>query len=164
MGQYHRICNIDRKEFLHPHVFGDGVKLMEFGPSGSGAMCGLAILLAGSVRGGARGGGDFDPTSDMAKVIAGRWSGDRIAIIGDYHKPSDVRRCDHAHWEGVWSNDGSWVDISEHVVAAMMDDRYLAKDLKEALGRFGRRDRHRSTYDPATDTFVPVQREESDRP
>ena len=31
MGQYYVIANLDKKEFLNPHKFGDGVKLMEFG-------------------------------------------------------------------------------------------------------------------------------------
>ena len=53
MGQYYSIVNIDKKEFICPHKFGDGIKLKEFGCSGCGAMTGLAILLAdGNGRGG----------------------------------------------------------------------------------------------------------------
>lgn len=57
MGQYYFPVNIDKREYIHPHKFGDGLKLMEFGSSGSGTMLGLAILLA---SGNGRGGGDLD--------------------------------------------------------------------------------------------------------
>lgn len=86
MGQYHKIVNIDKREYLHPHHFGDGLKLMEFGMSGDGGtMTGLAILLGIANKGGARGGGDFhcdDP-------LVGSWGGDRIAIVGDYAEDED---------------------------------------------------------------------------
>jgi len=92
MGQYHYVCNLDRKEFLHPHRMGDGFKLLEFGCSGDGVMTGLAILL---VTSNGRGGGDLSLDADrrgelIAEYVVGRWAGDRIAIIGDYHEPGDV--------------------------------------------------------------------------
>jgi hypothetical protein len=36
MGQYYLIVNLDKKQYLHPHRFGDGLKLLEFGASGGG--------------------------------------------------------------------------------------------------------------------------------
>ena len=77
MGQYYLVCNLDKKEYLHPHKFGDGIKLLEFGSSGSGTMCGLAILLS---DGNNRGGGDL--RSD--NPIIGSWAGDRIVVAGGY--------------------------------------------------------------------------------
>lgn len=66
MGQYHQVVNLDKHEKLYPHVLGDGLKLMEFGCSGDGTMTALAILLAGSCKGGPRGGGDiFVDTSNL---------------------------------------------------------------------------------------------------
>jgi hypothetical protein len=56
VGQYHYVVNLDKREFLHPHRFGDGLKLMEFGCSTEGTLTGLAILLACS---NGRGGGDL---------------------------------------------------------------------------------------------------------
>ena len=56
MGQYYLIVNLDKRQYLHAHKFGDGLKLLEFGSSGSGTMCALAILLA---DGNGRGGGDL---------------------------------------------------------------------------------------------------------
>ena len=80
MGQYYMVVNIDKKEYLHPHRFDDGLKLMEFGQSAGGTLTGLAILLADGNGGG---GGDIyseDP-------IIGSWAGDRIVIAGDYAEP-----------------------------------------------------------------------------
>lgn len=78
MGQYYYVVNTDKREFLHPHKFQDGLKLMEFGQSAGGTLTGLTILLA---DGNGRGGGDIH-TDDTE--IVGRWAGDRIVIAGDY--------------------------------------------------------------------------------
>jgi len=56
MGQYYYAINIDKKQYLHPHKCGDGLKLLEFGMSSCGTMSCLAILLA---DGNGRGGGDL---------------------------------------------------------------------------------------------------------
>lgn len=77
MGQYYLIVNVDKGQYLHPHKFGDGLKLMEFGNSQYGTLTGLAVLLA---DGNNRGGGDLR-TDDP---IVGSWAGDRIVVAGDY--------------------------------------------------------------------------------
>lgn len=69
MGQYHMPVCVDTMEQINPHRFGDGLKLMEFGCSGSGTMAALGLLLGGE----------------------GRWAGKRIVIVGDYAEPDDVR-------------------------------------------------------------------------
>jgi hypothetical protein len=83
MGQYYLVVNLDKREFLHPHKLGDGLKLMEFGNSGDGTMLALALLLA---DGCGRGGGDYHAkkgsTPDLALI--GRWKSDRVVIAGDY--------------------------------------------------------------------------------
>ena len=79
MGQYFLSCNITKKEFLNPHVFQDGQKLIEFGTNSFGTMSGLAILLA---DGNGQGGGDIE--EDPITGVVGRWAGDRIVIAGDY--------------------------------------------------------------------------------
>ena len=38
MGQYYTIVNIDKKEFITPSKFGDGLKLLEFGSSANGTI------------------------------------------------------------------------------------------------------------------------------
>jgi hypothetical protein len=83
MGQYHLVVNADKRQFLHAHRLGDGLKLMEFGNSAGGVMTALAILLAVS---NGRGGGDLNSESE----IIGSWGGDRIAIVGDYAENQDL--------------------------------------------------------------------------
>jgi hypothetical protein len=98
MGQYHYVVNLDKKQYLHPHRFDDGLKLLEFGCSSDGTLTALAILLAAQVRGGARGGGDAssDQDSDPGGLV-GSWAGDRIVIAGDYAEPSDAQGWDAEH-------------------------------------------------------------------
>lgn len=68
MGQYHYIVNLTKREFLHPHQFGNGLKLMEFGNSQGGVLAALAMLL----------------------MPERSWEGDRIAIVGDYAEDGDL--------------------------------------------------------------------------
>lgn len=148
MGQYHYVANYDKKEYLHPHKFNDGLKLMEFGCSAEGTLLGLTVLLAASNTPGARGGGDLHPwikghgahdndrtiTGDPVRAdwlmenVVGRWAGDRIAIIGDYNEPEDAK--------GLVGREGSpygsdeerkgWKDISDLAIEAMELDYYVA--------------------------------------
>jgi hypothetical protein len=82
MGQYHLIVNLDKREFIHPHILGSGLKLQEIIGTLSGPAQALVVLLAAS---NGRGSGDLaeDP-------IIGRWAGDRIAIVGDYAEDTDL--------------------------------------------------------------------------
>lgn len=144
MGQYHFIANYDKKEFLHPHKFDDGLKLLEFGQSGEGTMFGLAVLLAASNTPEARGGGDLHPWIDghgshgderqlkgdpkraewLMTNVVGRWAGDRIAIIGDYAEPEDAKGL--VEREGSpWGDEGKWTDISGIALEAMELDFYV---------------------------------------
>lgn len=77
MGQYYYVVNLDKKQYLHPHKFGDGLKAVEFA-SGYNTMRALAYLLTKSDEGG---GGDY---GDDPSGVAGSWAGDRIWIVGDY--------------------------------------------------------------------------------
>lgn len=122
MGQYYMIVNIDKKEFIHPHKFGDGLKLLEFGDSMGGTMTALAILLA---DGNNRGGGDL--RSD--KEIIGSWAGDRIVIAGDY---ADEGKFLKGKKENLHSHAyDNYKDISDDIIIAMLDDEYLKKNLQE---------------------------------
>ena len=92
MGQYHLILNLDRQQFLEPHAFGDGAKLMEFGTESQGTMTALAILLA---RDNGLGGGDLHlPENTPDADLIGSWAGSRISIVGDYGPPEDVLEVD----------------------------------------------------------------------
>ena len=77
MGQYYYVVNLDKKQYLHPHRFGDGLKLMEFGQSSGGTLLALATLLS---NGNGRGGGDINSEDSLV----GSWAGDKIVIAGDY--------------------------------------------------------------------------------
>lgn len=118
MGQYYKVANLDKKEILHPHKFGDGLKLLEFGDSSGGTMTALAVLLS---VGNGRGGGDLRSSNP----IIGSWAGDRIAIIGDY--------VDEEEFEATYEQVSEWTDISEQVMVAMKDDKYLAEGLQERI-------------------------------
>lgn len=74
MGQYYLICNLDKREYLHPHRLGEGMKAREWLWSGQLPRA-LSVLL---IDGDGRGGGDVNCS------ISGRWAGDRIVIAGDY--------------------------------------------------------------------------------
>lgn len=166
MGQYHYVANLDKREFLHPHKMGDGLKLLEFGASGSGTMLGLALLLAVSNKDdstsgpfqGQRGGGDFhvwnDPYGDgrdvgdvtprdhdLARTIVGRWGGDRIAIIGDYAEDQDVGpdwRASDPEQNPMVDEDGKfWTDISLAVRRVMSLDYYNRQEISERWDRPG---------------------------
>lgn len=81
MGQYHKVYNVDKKEFIHPHHIDNGLKLYEQVGNISSTSTALFALMANS---NARGGGDF-PKHDLI----GRWAGDRIIVQGDYAEPTD---------------------------------------------------------------------------
>lgn len=83
MGQYWLTVNLDKKEFIDPHMLGCGLKLWEQLASSSGTGAALIILCAAMPE--ARGGGDL-----TENPIIGRWAGDRIALIGDYAEDSDL--------------------------------------------------------------------------
>jgi hypothetical protein len=128
MGQYHYICNLDKHEFLHPHRFGDGLKMLEFGCSSNGTLTGLTVLLACSHD---RGGGDLylEKATPEQIAYAGRWAGDRITIIGDYSDDGD---------QGFDVNDNpwhsyGWTDISAEVISLLRLDGYIASSLQGAL-------------------------------
>ena len=125
MGQYHLIANLDKREYLYPHEFGDGFKRMEFGQSAGGTLTGLAVLLAAT---NGRGGGDFcdpgvdDPVGSERWLPSGRWVGDRIAIIGDYFENGDVPDLTVLDMQDLWSDQPqTWTNISSLVAASLLE-------------------------------------------
>ena len=123
MGQYYKVCNITKGEFIEPHAFNDGAKLMEFGMSAMGTMTALAVLLS---SGNGRGGGDLNSDS----TIVGSWAGDQIVIAGDYAD------------DGLYVPDGfdgnlyqyayeNYRDIAPLVWEALLGDVYIQRRLEE---------------------------------
>ena len=144
MGQYWKVVNLDKHEFIMPHTLGCGLKLCEQLATHPGTGAALIVLCAAMPE--ARGGGDFDleenwhgperkfpennctpgpmpedyPT--VAKRTIGRWAGDRIALVGDYASNEDLERGpgDPPISEVYYLCSGrdaaeSWVDVSEDV-------------------------------------------------
>ena len=140
MGQYYKVVNVDKKQYLHPHRFGDGLKLLEFGCGSEGTMTGLAVLLA---DGNGRGGGDLHADDP----IIGSWAGDRIVIAGDYADPNidQYSAQDLAAYrkiKGVFEEASEapnlfkiaselYEDISYKVANVLKKDAYIARNLAE---------------------------------
>jgi hypothetical protein len=81
MGQYHKLYNIDKKEYVHAHRLDCGLKLMEQCGFKKSTATALWLMLASS---NGRGGGDA-----TEHPLVGSWAGDRIVIQGDYAEPED---------------------------------------------------------------------------
>ena len=118
MGQYWKAVNLTKKEYINPHKLGCGLKLWEQLANHPGTGAALIILTAAMPE--PRGGGDFDleenwhgpertfpeygakpspmPESypEIAQRTIGRWTGDRIALIGDYAGRHDLSPEDDA--------------------------------------------------------------------
>jgi hypothetical protein len=143
LGQYHHIVNYDKKQFLDPHKFGEGLKLMEFSSGQYGTMQGLAVLLAASNTPEARGGGDLHPWLGgpgyegrardtkpdrgdwLMKNVVGSWAADRIAIIGDYAEPEDAQGLHGKLGSPMDEKTQGWVDVSTLALEAMELDFYV---------------------------------------
>ncbi len=94
MDQYHLIVNLEKRQFLEPHAFGDDPKLLEFGNDSQGTMTALAVLLA---RDNGLAHGDLRlPENTPDRDLIGAWAGDRIAIVGDYGSSDGVSEADVA--------------------------------------------------------------------
>ena len=122
MGQYYKIVNIKKKQYITPHTFGDGSKLMEFSMSANGVLAGLAILLA---DGNGRGGGDLGSKND----IVGSWAGDNIVIAGDYADTGKFVKEPEQNLYEVASSEGE--DISIKVLDALFDDSYYFSEFRK---------------------------------
>lgn len=90
MGQYHILVNLDKREYVHPHELGLGLKQYEhtgFEGSLSDAMYLLSMSSPES------GGGDFPKIEN----VSGRWCGDRIVIVGDYTPENAIPNVPDSH-------------------------------------------------------------------
>ena len=120
MGQYHYLVNLDKKQFVHPHHIGNGLKLHEQVGWDYSTATALVMLLAASSRDGGRGGGDFH----APHPLIGSWAGDRIAFVGDYAETTDIpghdaphiyEVCAYAAKEENGKHPDGWVNLSAQV-------------------------------------------------
>jgi hypothetical protein len=98
MGQYHRLVNFTKKEYVVSYPLGNGAKLWEQ-VCWRHALSNVTHFLLARCSG--RGGGDFH--SEMA----GRWGGDRVSLVGDYAEKNDfpfLSELEYAEMmKSVWS-------------------------------------------------------------
>ena len=147
MGQYYKVVNLDKKQFLAPHDCGNGAKLMEFGLSGMSMMSCVSILLA---DGNGRGGGDLHSKNS----IIGSWAGDRIVITGDYadngkfipedQGPLDEDSQGHDDYNlySLACEEHGWENVSVMAMRALAEDSYVRqtweKQAKESEWQAGK--------------------------
>jgi len=150
MGQYYKIVNLDKKEFLNTYTFNDGAKLLELGCSSEGTLTALAILLA---DGNGRGGGDLHSENP----IIGSWAGDRIVVAGDYADEQKFLSIDQiAKYKMLKDGEDPnlynyavehFKDISEAALIAMLDDQFIYDVYEKA-----------DLYDKAKEIFAAVKK------
>jgi hypothetical protein len=114
MGQYFYLVNVDKKQFIHPHQIGNGLKIGEqLGWKYSTEV--VAKLLASE-------------RSDIHPLI-GEWRGDHVGFAGDYGSSAAVEDyplpetfADHEAVEAIYhacqeceEAPATWTDISAAV-------------------------------------------------
>jgi len=118
--------NKTKKEYLNPHTFGNGLKLMEFTSDGRGVLQGLSLLLA---NGNGRGGGDH-PSGDK---LIGSWSGDNITIEGDY--------ADNSLWDVIAKDEDKkkpqWKDVSIPTYRLLLQNTWVGREMEERILKSG---------------------------
>lgn len=76
MGQYYKIVNTEKKQYIDPRNLRAGLKMWEIVHN----LGGLLIYLTGRSSG--AGGGD--PRGETQHF--GRWANNRVIVVGDYHE------------------------------------------------------------------------------
>lgn len=77
MGQYFKLVNVTKKEYICPYDLGQTGKLWEWCANNTCRI--LPFLLRKSNEGG---GGDIQKDYKTA----GRWAGDKVYLVGDYDR------------------------------------------------------------------------------
>lgn len=124
MGQYHKIVNVDKGEYLNPWNMGTGAKAWEQAANSSLTPAAMFMLMANPEY---RGGGDFEEGE-----YAGRWHGDRVIIIGDYAESDDIDGID-ASAEYSKTADDTYTDISAGTMRAMLANGLFSQEEAEYI-------------------------------
>jgi len=140
MGQYYKIVNVKKREYINPHMFNEGLKLMEFGMSAGGSLTALAVLLS---NGCGRGGGDLHSDNP----IVGSWAGDPIVVAGDYGDDGKFLPADKSDMNLYCVAEDEGTDISAKVLDALMEDRWFREDF---IKNWGHANIHDSYYGEQT--------------
>jgi hypothetical protein len=99
------ICNLTKRQYLNPEVFGEEPRLKAIAESWQGSMTGLTVLLA---DGNNRGGGDLR----VDHALIGSWAGDEIAILDDSSALAVTR-------QSLREIAGTWKDLSADIIAVI---------------------------------------------
>lgn len=131
MGQYYKVVNLDKKEYINPHDLGDGLKFLEFAPSGWGTMFALGYLLQSTEDRFA--GGDISAGGQFRE----RWAGDQIVIAGDYDDPKKYPS--ETRGKNLYdSSEGRrWKNVSMDVVREMIKDDYVKEMFQDKMKEGG---------------------------
>ena len=111
MGQYHKLINLTKKEYVNPYEIGLGAKHLE-GIGFEGSMGDVMYLLSIAQGNEYRGGGDAE-----GHRYIGRWAGDEVVVVGDYYDADN----DNPKFKGLYDIDDGvhenehWHDISHGV-------------------------------------------------
>lgn len=95
MGQYFKIANLEKKEFIRTWDINQGAKFLEILLNNIARL--VPYLLRKSDEGG---GGDIDNFEKLQ--YCGRWACERIVIIGDYDSSNLYEQIDEAKgWKNI---------------------------------------------------------------
>jgi len=142
MGQYHYVVNLTKFEYIMPFKLGVGLKAREQLHSQASTPHALFLLTMCS---NGRGGGDLPRNS-----IIGRWTGDKVAVVGDYSDAADLPEDFCANTIYCRCTEGKKEPSALEQLAAAADDtdaHYLQKP-------------ETAIYRDITELLLPVMKEE----
>jgi hypothetical protein len=88
MGQYYLIVNVTKKQFMHPHHFSSGMKLMEWSYVGNYL------------------------TNALHNLLYNEWKGDEVYVVGDY-ADLNVYGCEDYNWHDTYAELHSRFDLHD---------------------------------------------------
>lgn len=137
MGEAFIVVNKTKKEYIHPHTFGDGYKLGEILCSARGTLTALGVLLLDEESHDHQHLDEDGRNALWVPKMLGRWVDDSIVMLGEYSNSQDPS------YEVVRE---TWADISWFV-------RQAVGRLIEPTGYLGSQIEPEAQYDETTNTF-----------
>jgi len=118
MGQYFKLVNLDKKEFIDPFTLDSLSKFFEI--TSNGRITGLLIYLLRKSDN--TGGGDVKNLGELK--FCGRWAGDRILLIGDYDSSG--------LYDKVTTENG-WKDIGSEALKEFVSIKHSETHIPDAI-------------------------------
>jgi hypothetical protein len=128
MGQYFKIANLTKKQFLFPRTFNNASKLMEFSCDVAGVMTALAILKP---DGNGKGGGDLHSEN----FVIGSWAGDYADDDKFLNKEQSIKQRMIAgnQADNLYHYvDNFFEDISEKLLPVILMDQYVFEQYEKS--------------------------------